>query len=163
MSEPPLETQDHPRWTNIHTNIRKHMFNQQAWNLPVHPEPSAGAPIKRMLPKFKIIEYCPDVFHNLRKIFNVNTLAYRASLGTLDWDHIERDLRPAPHAHAPDFKMVGQAGIIQPSFSASRQMLSRMIGLSQTLPGNQMLSFSSRQIRCVCQTAVVIRTQCSCS
>ena len=65
-----------------------------------------------MLPKFKVVEYCPDVFHNLRAAFNVNTLAYRASLGTLDWDNIETKLRPVPYARAPDFKLVGQAGTV---------------------------------------------------
>ena len=111
VSEPPVETQHHPKWTNIHTNIRKHMFNPQPWHLPTDTASSAPAPIQRMLPKFKVVEYCPDVFHNLRKIFNVNTLAYRASLGTLDWNNIEKNLRPAPHAHDPEFKLVGQAGI----------------------------------------------------
>jgi hypothetical protein len=94
VSEPPVETQHHPKWTNIHTNIRKHMFNPQPWHLPTDTASSAPAPIQRMLPKFKVVEYCPDVFHNLRKIFNVNTLAYRASLGTLDWNNIDLNVSP---------------------------------------------------------------------
>jgi hypothetical protein len=65
--------------------------------------------VQRRLPRIKVVEFLPDVFHNIRTAFGVNTLAFRASLGMLDWTNIEQSLSPAPLARAPDLKLVGQA------------------------------------------------------
>ena len=111
VSEPPHCTTvtpmfaDKPKFMKVRCdNVRKHQFAEQPWQLR-----KGVAQLQRTLPQFKCVEYCPDVFHNLRKAFNVNTLAYRAALGMLDWSRIETELRPGPVARTPDFKLVGTA------------------------------------------------------
>ena len=133
VCEPPKETQNQLKWSNIHGNVRHHKFERQDWDLPVNTSAQDGPPLqKRQLPKFKLVEYCPDIFHNLRKIFNVNTLSYRASLGMLDWDGIETKLRPEPLPRAPDLKLVGQADAAGKSnawffFSADQRYLIKVM------------------------------------
>jgi 1-phosphatidylinositol-4-phosphate 5-kinase len=55
------------------------------------------------LPPFSVIEYAADVFSELRAMYHVNTIAYKAALGLVDWENAKNSTR------MPDLRIVGQA------------------------------------------------------
>ena len=55
------------------------------------------------LPPFSVREYAADVFSEIRTMYRINTIAYKAALGMIDWT------AAGSSARMPDLRIVGQA------------------------------------------------------